>query len=88
MPNPVLQTILNNRLTQAIGPVRNMLSTIRMAQNPLLGLRQMAQTDPLARQAVQIIDQNGGNEKTAFMEQAKAFGIDPNAVIPMINKYI
>lgn len=84
MPNPVLQTILNNRLTQAIGPVRQLMQTVRAAGNPTLALQQMANSNPQVQQAFQLVQQNGGNARAAFESLARQNGIDPQQILSML----
>ena len=82
--NPMLMNLFSSRL----GPIRQMMNTIRMAQNPMAGLQEMAKTNPLARQAVQVISQNGGNEEAAFKNTLRGTGLDSQQIFSMINNGI
>lgn len=58
-----------------------MAQTIKSANNPQALLNQMVGNNP---QIKQIIDQYGGDPKTAFYRFAEANGVDPNEIINML----
>lgn len=58
-----------------------MAQTIKSANNPQALLNQMVGNNP---QIKQIIDQYGGDPKTAFYGFAEANGVDPNEIINML----
>ena len=82
--NPILQTMMNSKLTQAIVPVRQMMSAVQAAGNPALALQQMAGNNPMIQQAMQLVQQNGGDGKAAFEKLARDSGIDPNQILAML----
>lgn len=82
--NPILQTMMNSKLTQAIGPVRQMMSAVQAAGNPALALQQMAGNNPMMQQAMQLVQQSGGDGKAAFEKLARDSGIDPNQILAML----
>lgn len=84
MPNPIFQALMSNRLSQTIGPVRQLMQTVRAAGNPALALQQMAGNNPQVQQALQLVQQNGGNAQAAFMNLAKQNGIDPQQILSML----
>ena len=49
-------------------------------------LQKIAKTNPQIAKAMEIVNNNGGDQKAAFMALAKQVGIDPNMVINLINK--
>ena len=64
--------------------LRNLSQTVNMlrnARNPQALVQQMMGQNPAMRQAMQYIQQNGGNPKTAAEKLAKERGIDLNAVM-------
>lgn len=64
--------------------LRNLSKTVNMlrnARNPQALVQQMMGQNPAMRQAMQYIQQNGGNPKTAAEKLAKERGIDLNAVM-------
>ena len=82
--NPILQSMMSNKLMQAIGPVKQIMSTVQAAGNPALALQQMAGNNPMIQQAMQLVQQSGGDGKAAFEKLAKENGIDPNQIIKML----
>lgn len=83
--NPMMQNLFSGRLMQTIGPVRQMMQTVRAAQNPSLALQQMANQNPQLRQALQLVQESGGDGKAAFEKLARDNGIDPQMIMGMLN---
>ena len=74
-----------NRLTGArMDPIRNMINTIKTAQNPQMMLQQMAQKNPMLQQAMQYVNQNGGDARTAFYKLAQERGVDPETILQQL----
>ena len=84
MPNPILQTLMSNKLTQAIAPVRQMMQAVQFAGNPAAALQQMASNNPMMKQALTLVQQNGGDAQSAFERLARENGIDPNQIMSML----
>lgn len=82
--NPILQNIMSNKLMQAVGPVKQIMCTVQAAGNPALALQQMASSNPMIQQAMQLVQQSGGDGKAAFEKLAKENGIDPNQIMQML----
>ena len=80
--NPMMLNMLGSRL----GPIRQMMQTVRAAQNPTMALQQMASQNPQLQQALQLVQQSGGNPQAAFEKLARSNGIDPNQIMQMLNK--
>lgn len=60
------------------------MQTLRSAQNPLAMLNQMAQGNPMYKQALDIVNQYGGDYNRAFRDLAAKNGYDPNEIMRMI----
>ena len=74
-----------NRLTGArMDPIRNMINTIKTAQNPQMMLQQMAQKNPMLQQAMQYVNQNGGDARAAFYKLAQERGVDPETILQQL----
>lgn len=82
--NPMLMAMLCNRL----GPIRQMMQTMRAAQNPAHALQQMAGNNPQLQQALQLVQQSGGDAKAAFNKLCQERGIDPQQIIAMLQNGI
>ena len=72
--NPILQKLRpqNN--------VMNMMNMVRNASNPQAMLMTMAQQNPQLKQAIDIASKYS-DPKTAFYEEARKRGIDPNSIL-------
>ncbi len=79
--NPMLLNMFAGRL----GPIKQMMQTVRAAQNPALMLQQMAQQNPQLQQALQLVQQSGGNPQAAFEKLAREKGLDPQQIMGMLN---
>ena len=75
--NPIIQTLGQSKIGQA----RQMAQMFKATNNPNMLVNQMLNNNPQIRQ---IINQYGGDPKTAFYGYAEANGIDPNEVLNML----
>ena len=55
-----------------------------MAQNPIAALNQMAMQNPNVKQAMDFVNQNGGDAKKAFYALAEQNGVNPNDILSML----
>ena len=78
--NPMLMNLFSSRL----GPIRQLMQTVQMAQNPALALQQMAGQNPQLQQALQLVQQSNGDAKAAFQKLCQEKGIDPNQILSML----
>ena len=78
--NPIMQTLLSSRL----GPIKQMMGVVQAAQNPALALQQMAGQNPQLQQALQLVQQAGGDPKAAFQKLCQERGIDPQQILSML----
>lgn len=84
--NPILQKLAglsgNNPggIAQAVNMVTSMLSGMK-GRDPSAMLRLMAAQNPSVKQALDMVQQSGGNAEAAFRALAEKNGIDPEAVI-------
>lgn len=77
-----------NNLFQQLNPggtssnsMSQMIQMLRGSNNPGVLLQRMAQQNPQVQQVLQLVQQNGGDAKTAFYNLAKQRGIDPNTIL-------
>ena len=78
--NPILQTLNSGNLNR-LGQIRQMAQTIKATNNPQALLNQMMNNNPQVRQ---IINQYGGDPKTAFYKYAEANNINPDDILNML----
>lgn len=64
-----------------LAQVKQISQMIRSSGNPQAMLNQMVSQNP---QINQIINQYGGDPKTAFYKYAEANGVDPNEILNMM----
>ena len=69
---------MNNPMLMQLNPVMNILKN---SGNPMMVLNQMAGNNPAIRQAMNYINANGGDARTAFYKLAQEKGVDPNAIL-------
>ena len=67
-----------------MGQIKQMMSMIRTAQNPMAALNQLAQNNPQVKQVMDIINQNGGDPDRAFRTVAEKNGINPQDIYDML----
>lgn len=72
--------VANNNLSQ----IKQMMNIVRSAQNPQAMLNQMIQTNPQMKQVMDLVNQSGGDPKTAFYQMAEAKGVDPEQILAML----
>ena len=80
----ILQQLGRNNMLQMLQPVRQMMNTVRAAQNPQAVLSQLAMSNPQMKQVMEIVQKHGGDPMTALREEAAAAGIDPNEILGML----
>ena len=64
--------------------VKKIVNTIKMAKNPQATINNMIANNPQMQQAINYVNNNGGNPKAAFEKLAKERGFDPNQIINML----
>jgi hypothetical protein len=78
--NPMLMNLFSSRL----GPIKQMMNVVQNAQNPAMALQQMAGNNPQLQQALQLVQQSGGDPKAAFEKLARDNGIDPQQILAFL----
>ena len=82
--NPMMQTLNGSKLGGILAPIKNMMSTVTSAGNPSMMLQQLAGKNPTVKQALDIIQQNGGNAQAAFEATAKQYGASPDEIMNLL----
>ena len=75
---------INQPLPNNLSQIKNMMNMFKNASNPQALLQSMVQQNPQMREVMNIIQQNGGDPKTAFYNLAKQKGINPDEIINML----
>lgn len=81
IPGILQQIAQSNPMMQNI---RQMVGMIRNAQNPQAMMNQLVTGNPNMKQAMDIINQYGGDPKKAFYSLAEQKGIDPQEILNMM----
>ena len=80
----ILQQLGKNQMTQALGPIKQMIGMIRTAQNPQAMINQLMMTNPQMKQVMEIVRQHGGDPMAAFRAEAQDRGVDPDEIMNML----
>lgn len=80
--NSLYQQLMQNSQPQT-NNLQQMANVIKNSRNPKAMLEQMMQSNPQIQQAMNYINQNGGNAKDAFYALARQKGVDPESVLRM-----
>jgi hypothetical protein len=56
-----------------------------LQENPIT--TRMVQNNPALKQAIDYVNQNGGNPKEAFYKLAKERGVDPQTILNQVNNF-
>lgn len=82
--NPMLAMLNQNRMVQNLQPIKNMMNMLRSAGNPQMMLQQMTAQNPQFKQAVDYVNANGGDAKTACYKLAKEKGVNADEILQML----
>jgi hypothetical protein len=61
-----------------------MMEMVRNSNNPQAMLQSIVAQNPQMQQVMTMVNNCGGDPKTAFYNMAKAKGIDPDSIINML----
>lgn len=64
-----------------LGRIKQMMNTLKSAQNPQAMLQQMISGNPQYSQLMQIIQDNGGDAQKAFYAMADKMGVNGDDII-------
>lgn len=65
--------------------VKQMMQTVKTAQNPNAVLNQMVMSNPQLKQVMDIVQQYGGDPQKAFYALAEQRGVNPQEILDMLN---
>ncbi len=70
--------------TNNLQQVKNMMNLLRTSQNPQAMMQTLLMQNPQLQSVMTLINQSGGDPKTAFYKLAEQKGVDPNQIINML----
>ena len=79
--NPILQKM---QMPNNLGRLKNMMNSVRNAGNPQAMLMNMAQSNPNIKQAMDFINQSGGDPQKAFYALAEQKGVNPEDILSQL----
>lgn len=83
MPNPIFSNPQSNGAPQSNG-IFGLINQVRNSPDPNAAMQQLMMTNPSMQNAMNYIQQNGGNAKAAFYNMAAAKGIDPESILKFL----
>ena len=81
---PQILQQLNANSPGNLGQIKNLMQMVRSAGNPQALLSQMAQSNPNMRQAMDLVQQYGGDAQKAFYALAQQRGVNPDEILNML----
>ena len=67
-----------------LGSIKQMFGMVQSAQNPQAMLNQLASSNPMMKQAMDLINASGGDAMKAFYTLAAEKGVDPQEILDML----
>lgn len=80
MQNPMLGMLNQNRMSGTLGQIKQQIASLQSLGNPQAALNQLLAKNPNMQQAMQYVQQHGGDSKQAMIQLAKERGIDPQSI--------
>lgn len=85
MQNPILQALKSSSpVNSNLGQIKNMMNMVRSAGNPQAMLQSLAQNNPQVKQVLDLVNQSGGDPKSAFYKMAQDRGVDPEQILSLL----
>ena len=84
MSLPQILQQLRGNLPGNLGQIKNMMQMVKSAGNPQAMMTQLAQNNPQMKQALDFINQHGGDPQKAFYALAQQKGVDPQQILDML----
>ena len=84
MPAILKQLQQASPLAGNLQSIKNMMATVRAASNPQAALNLMIQNNPNLKQAMDIVQQNGGDPRRAFYALCEQKGVDPQQILDVM----
>lgn len=81
IPGILQQLAKSNPMMQS---VKQMIGMVSAAQNPQAMMSNLMSSNPQMKQVMDVIQQYGGDPKTAFYKLAEQKGVDPQEILDML----
>lgn len=80
--NPILQNAKIGQVLPMVGQIKQMMSMIQAAQDPMVALNQMSQNDPRIKEVMDMV--KGKNPEQVFYDKCKEMNINPDMILGML----
>lgn len=80
--NPILQNAKIGQVLPMVGQIKQMMSMIQAAQDPMGALNQMSQNDPRMKEIMDMV--KGKNPEQVFYDKCKEMNINPDVILGML----
>lgn len=80
--NPILQNAKIGQVLPMVGQIKQMMSMIQAAQDPMVALNQMSQNDPRIKEVMDMV--KGKNPEQVFYDKCKEMNINPDVILGML----
>ena len=80
----MLQALKNQPINSNLNQIKQLMNTVRFARNPQAVLQNLLQNNPQMQQVQGLINQYGGDPKTAFYKMAEEKGVNPEQILSML----
>ena len=80
----ILQQLGKSNMTQAAQPVRQLMNMVKASKDPMATLNMLAMRYPKLKEALDIVQQYGGDSMAALRGEAAKMGVDPDEIMNMM----
>ena len=80
----ILQQLGKNNMAQAVQPVKQLMNMVKASKDPTAALNMLAMRSPKLKEALDIVQQYGGDSMAALRGEAEKMGIDPDEIMNML----
>lgn len=77
----MLQNLTQRQMTTNLNQIRGMMNTLKSIRNPQAMLSQYASQNPQLKQAMDLVNQSGGDPQKCFYNLAEQMGVNPDDVL-------
>ena len=80
--NPIIKNAKIGQVLPMVGQIKQMMSMIQAAQDPMVALNQMSQNDPRIKEVMDMV--KGKNPEQVFYDKCKEMNINPDVILGML----
>ena len=80
----ILQQLNRNAINPQLSQIKSMMQTVRSAGNPNAMMQQLLSRNPQYARVMNLVQQSGGDARTAFYKLAEQSGVDPDEILSLL----